>query len=277
MAVALFNVVGGLVLLLGGGELLLRGAVGLAHRWGLSPLLIGLTVVAAATSMPELVVAVTSGLRGVPDIGVGNVIGSNTANILLILGAAAVISPIATRRHHVVRDGMAVLGATLVFVLFAFAGRLSWPHGCFLLILLASYLGFAYWHDRKHDGRAIGDPESVTATPTDAKPMGMAAVVFWIGLGVAGLGLGSTLLVDGGTVLARGLGVSDAVIGLTVVAVGTSLPELATALIAGARHNPEVALGNVLGSNLFNLLAIIGVLALTVPFRVADEMLGFDI
>jgi cation:H+ antiporter len=263
MVISGLQVAGGLALLLGGGELLLRGAVELARRLGLSP------------SMPELVVALTSALEGAPDIGVGNVVGSNIANVLLILGCAALISPMATRPQYVLRDGVVVVVATLVFVFFAVAGRFTWPQGSVLLILLAAYLGYSYWYDRRHRRRAIEDTTAavalagVTMTPLSS--------LLWIAAGVAGLVLGSTLLVDGATAVARTLGVSEAVIGLTMVAVGTSLPELATALIASTRQHAEIALGNVLGSNLFNILGVMGVTALIVPFPVAGEIRNFDI
>ncbi len=161
-------VAGGLALLLGGGELLLRGAVALATRLGLSPLLIGLTVVAAATSMPELVVVLTSGLEGVPDLGVGNVVGSNIANILLILGCAAVLSPIATRPHHILRDGVSVLAATALFIAFGFAGEFGPVHGIIMLAGLAVYLIYSYVSDRRLEARARSEPDVDATSPTAA-------------------------------------------------------------------------------------------------------------
>lgn len=292
---ALLVAAGGLVLLLGGGELLLRGAVALATRLGLSPLLIGMTVVAAATSMPELVVAVTSGLEGVPDIGVGNAVGSNIANILLILGAAAVFWPIATRPRHILRDGLAVLCATVLFMALAFAGEIGRIEGLVMLTGLAAYLTVGYLSERRLQARESnaggGIPESgrradalagsegsVAGDPgPGARPMAWHLSLLLTLLGAGALVGGSHLLVDGAVAIARAVGVSEAVIGLTMIAIGTSLPELATAVIAAWRHHPEIALGNVLGSNLFNILAILAALALTTPFRVAPEMLRFDV
>ena len=278
-------VAGGLALLLGGGELLLRGAVALATRLGLSPLLIGLTVVAAATSMPELVVVLTSALEGVPDLGVGNVVGSNIANILLILGCAAVLWPIATRPHHILRDGVSVLVATALFIAFGFSGEIGPVHGIIMLAGLAVYLAYSYVSDRRLEARARTEPGVDATTPTaDAKteapsppPPGIARALGLVLLGVLALVLGSQWLVDGAIAAARALGISEAVIGLTMVAVGTSLPELATAVIAGLRRHPEIVLGNVLGSNLFNLLAVLAVLAVVIPFRVSAELLGFHV
>lgn len=302
MVIPLLKTTVGLLFLLGGGEVLLRGAAGLAARLGLSPLLIGLTVVAAATSMPELVVVVTSGIQGVPDLGVGNVIGSNIANILLILGVAAVLWPIATRPEHVLRDGLVLLGATLMFTVFALIGGVGRIDGAVMLVALMAYLVFSYLSDRRINGavrnetpspataEAAGPEAASSEAPGDAgslpDPRGLAespararlaTALVYVVTGVGALIGGSQLLVDGAVVIAQRLGVSDAVIGLTLVAVGTSLPELATAIVAGMRRHSEIALGNVLGSNVFNLLLILGLLALITPFHLAQEMLDLDL
>jgi len=300
MTIALLKTAVGLLFLLGGGEVLLRGAAGMATRLGLSPLLIGLTVVAAATSMPELVVVVTSGIQGVPDLGVGNVIGSNIANIFLILGVAAVMWPIATRPEHVLRDGLVLLAATLLFTAFALTGWVGRIDGTVMLLGLAAYLVFSYVSDRRINGSPRGEtPQRAEPDPAEAEapgaageaagtddPLGLTAgaasarlatAVVFVVTGVGALIGGSHLLVDGAVVIAQRLGVSDAVIGLTLVAVGTSLPELATAIVAGMRRHSEIALGNVLGSNVFNLLLILGLLALITPFRLAEEMMDLDL
>jgi len=293
MSVSILMATVGLLFLLGGGEVLLRGAASLAVCLGLSPLLIGLTVVAAATSMPELVVTVTSGIEGVPDLGVGNVIGSNIANILLILGTAAVLWPIATRPEHVMRDGMVLLTATVLFTAFAFTSTVGRLEGSLMLVALVLYLVFSYFNDRRINGKrsaeaaqaaadqdsaardaALKDERRIEKAP--ARPGPLMAMIFVV-TGVGALVGGSHLLVDGAEDIARALGVSDAVIGLTLVAVGTSLPELATAIVAGMRRHSEIALGNVLGSNLFNLLLVLGVLGFIIPFQVAEEMLSFDV
>ncbi len=293
MSVSILMATVGLLFLLGGGEVLLRGAASLAVCLGLSPLLIGLTVVAAATSMPELVVTVTSGIEGVPDLGVGNVIGSNIANILLILGTAAVLWPIATRPEHVMRDGMVLLTATVLFTAFAFTSTVGRLEGSLMLVALVLYLVFSYFNDRRINGKrsaeaaqaaadqdsaardaALKDERRIEKAP--ARPGPLMAMIFVV-TGVGALVGGSHLLVDGAEDIARVLGVSDAVIGLTLVAVGTSLPELATAIVAGMRRHSEIALGNVLGSNLFNLLLVLGVLGFIIPFQVAEEMLSFDV
>jgi len=316
MPISILMAIVGLLFLLGGGEVLVRGAASLAICLGLSPLLIGLTVVAATTSMPELVVTVTSGIEGVPDLGVGNVIGSNIANILLVLGTAAVICPIATRPEHVLRDGMVLLTATVLFTAFAFTSTIGRLEGFLMVLALVLYLVFSFYSDRRLNGKRSADraaqnreaqnrnaadrseagsnnPSRGNAPGADPTPdaalqegtcvaerparfAGMMAVVFIV-TGVGALVGGSLLLIEGAVDIATRVGVSDAVIGLTLVAVGTSLPELATAIVAGLRHHPEIALGNVLGSNLFNLLLVLGVLGLIIPFQVAREMLSFDI
>ncbi len=268
----------GLLLLLGGGEVLLRGAVALAGRLGLSPLLIGLTVVAAGTSMPELVVVVSSGLAGAPDLGVGNVVGSNIANILLILGAAAVFWPVATRPHHILRDGVAVLTATALFLVFALIGPVGRVEGLIMLAVLTAYMVFSYVSDRRAQAAArSADAEAEDAAEESAPAPGLAASMLLVAAGVGALVAGSQLLIYGAVVIARAIGVSEAVIGLTMIAIGTSLPELTTAVIAALRHHSEIALGNVLGSNMFNILAILPALAMVTPFDVAPEMLRFDI
>jgi cation:H+ antiporter len=316
MPISILMATVGLLFLLGGGEVLLRGAASLATGLGLSPLLIGLTVVAAATSMPELVVTVTSGIEGVPDLGVGNVIGSNIANILLVLGTAAIICPIATRPEHVLRDGMVLLIATVLFTAFAFTSTIGRLEGSLMLVALVLYLVFSYYSDRRINGKRSSDraarnrdaqnrdpadqseagsdsPSQCSAPGADPTPdtalqedtsvaerparFGWMMAVVFIVTGVGALVGGSHLLIGGAIDIARDLGVSEAVIGLTLVAVGTSLPELATAIVAGIRRHSEIALGNVIGSNLFNLLLVLGVLGLIIPFQVAPEMLSFDI
>jgi len=284
LLLATLKTLAGLGLLLFGGELLLRGAVALARRFGLSKLLIGLTVVAAATSAPELIVVLWAGLQGVPDLGVGNVVGSNIANVLLILGTAAVIFPILTGPTELLRDGLAVAGASLLLLVFAFLGTWSWPHGLLFLILLAGYMAFSYRSERKRRPAGAGgvDAEDEAEAAALKVPLLPPRLSAWAGLslivvGMAGMVLGSELLVDGAVVIARAAGVSDSAIGLTLVAVGTSLPELATAVIAALRRHTEVALGNVLGSNLFNIFACLGALSLAVPFQVSAEVRAFDI
>ena len=274
-AIAFLQAGGGLVLLFIGGEVLLRGAVGLSLRFGLSPLLIGLTVVAFATSMPELVVTLTAGLQGATDIGVGNVVGSNIANILLILGLAALLCPIAKEPKRIRRDVVAMVAATLVFVALAFTKRMDFAQGIIMIALLVAYLVASYRAELKSGNDTDTGMEAIEeagAAPRSA----WIALVLVVG-GIVGLAAGSELLVRGALVIARAAGVSETVIGLTLVAFGTSLPELATAIVAALRGHTEVALGNVLGSNIFNILLILGALFIITPVTVAPEVLSYDI
>ena len=273
--VSLAQTLGGFLLLFGGGELLLRGAVGLARSFGLSPLLIGLTVVAAATSMPELMVTLTAGLDGLTDVGVGNVVGSNIANILLILGAAAVIHPIQTHPRMVRRDAGAVLIATALFAGFGVTGPLGWVHGAIMLALLGGYLWFSYWNEvaANRDRPA----EQADLARLGWAPAGTRLALVAVAAGAGGLVLGSDLLVAGAVAIARAAGISESVIGLTLIALGTSLPELATAVTAARHRHTDLALGNALGSNIFNILLVLGVLVLIAPVRLAAEVLRFDL
>ena len=274
--VALAQTFGGFLFLFASGELLLRGAVGLARIFGLSPLLIGLTVVAAATSMPELMVTVTAGLHGLSDVGVGNVVGSNIANILLILGTAAVIHPIPTHPRMVRRDAGVVLIATALFAGFGVAGPLGWVHGAIMLALLGFYLWFSYWND------VAANRDQPAAEKTDLAglgwaPAGARLALVTVAAGAGGLVLGSDLLVEGAVTIARAAGISESVIGLTLIALGTSLPELATAVTAARHRHTDLALGNALGSTIFNIFLVLGALVLIAPVQLAAEVLHFDL
>jgi cation:H+ antiporter len=257
---------GGLVGLFLGGEALVRGAVGLAQKMRMSAFLIGLTVVGFGTSMPELLVSVDAALRGVPDIAVGNIVGSNIGNILLIAGLSALVWPIRIAGATLRRDVAVMIAATLVLVpLFWLEpiGRLS---GILLVGSLATYLTIAYLRPADADlADAIGP------APKWLVSLG------WVLIGLVALAIGARWLVDSAVNIARGLGLSEAFIGLTIVAIGTSLPELATSLVAAFRKQSEIALGNIVGSNVFNILGILGLTAVITPIPVADRFLAFDL
>ncbi|TGD42771.1 calcium/sodium antiporter [Pseudotabrizicola sediminis] len=257
----------GLIGLFFGGEALVRGSVGIARRMAIPPLLIGLTVVGFGTSTPELLVSVDAALRGVPDIALGNVIGSNIANILLIGGLTALVWPIRVTGATLKRDTAVMIGAALVLVpIFAFAqmGRLS---GLVLVAGLAAYLVWAY----RQPGEAVAEDAD------GPLPASTLVSLLWVLAGLVALMVGARFLVDGAVSIARGYGISEAFIGLTIVAVGTSLPELATSLIAAFRRQSEIAIGNIVGSNIFNVLGILGVTALIAPIPVASRFLTFDL
>ncbi|WP_316015652.1 calcium/sodium antiporter [Roseobacter sp. HKCCA0434] len=262
---SLILVAAGLALLLVGGEVLVRGAVALATRLGVPALLVGLLIVGFGTSMPELLTSVQAALAGAPGIAVGNVVGSNIANILLILGAAALVAPLPLPSTAL--DRAALAGSALLGALALWNGEAGRGVGLLLLAALAAYLATAIWLARR------GRLEIVTAqAPGD--PAWRIALNLALGLG--GLLLGAQLLIRGAVEIAESLGVSQTVIGLTIVAVGTSLPELAASLVSARRGQPELAVGNIVGSNIFNILGILGVTALVVPLEVAPRIAALD-
>ena len=260
----------GLVLLVLGGEALVRGAVALAARLGVSPLLIGLTVVGFGTSTPELVTSLQAAFAGSPGIAVGNVVGSNTANILLILGTAALIVPVAVSPGAFRRDGGALVLVTLAAVVVVLTGTLSRPAGLALLAGLVLYLVFAYRSERRSGAAAANDAVDVPA-------IGLPLALLYAAGGIALTVLGARFLVDSASEIAARFGVSDAIIGLTLVAVGTSLPELVTSVVASLRRQGDVAFGNVVGSNIYNVLGILGATALIKPIPVPERIAGFDV
>lgn len=274
------SIVAGLILLTLGAEGLVRGASGLARRLGLSELLIGLTLVGFGTSTPELVSSVHAALIGAPGVAVGNVVGSNIANILLILGIAAIIRPVTNDGKAFRRDGSALAVITAIAIAVAFTGVYARAAGAGFLVLLAGYLYVAYRQERRaetpaakaeavrheHEAAAIAPPKS--SAPADA--------VFVLA-GLALLIIGARLLVSGAVDLAQAMNVSDTIIGLTIVAIGTSLPELVTSALASMRGKSDIALGNVVGSNIYNLLGILGATALIHPVAVDPQILHFDV
>ncbi|MGP1396974.1 MAG: calcium/sodium antiporter [Inquilinaceae bacterium] len=266
----------GLLLLLIGGEFLVRGAVALARSLGVSPLLIGLTLVGFGTSTPELLTSLEAALAGSPGIAVGNVVGSNIANILLILGIAAVIMPIPVSPDALRRDGSMMLVAALACVGLAVVGRIEAPAGIALVALLVGYVVYTY----RRESRVPDASASMHAA--EAGAIAVTPQRRWVSVAVAIAGLamtllGARLLVHSAIDLAEAMGVSDAVIGLTIVAVGTSLPELATSVMAALRRQSDVALGNVLGSNIYNVLAILGITAIVTPVDVPAQIATFDV
>jgi len=273
---------GGLVLLMAGGELLVRGAVQAAERIGISPLVIGLTLVGFGTSMPELVTSVKAGLAGSPGIAYGNVVGSNIANILLIAGVSALICPVIVARSALRRDAVAMLAVAAGFAALAALLPMGRVVGAGLVALLVAYIWFVIRQERAAaDGGAIHDKGAALAAadPGLAPDRPGARLVLPLVIALAGLALvvaGGSLLVGGAVALARGFGVSETVIGLTIVAVGTSAPELVTSVIAALKRQGDVAFGNVVGSNIYNILGIGGTTALIAPSSVPSEIVGFD-
>ena len=263
-------IAGGLVALLLGGEWLVRGAVAVARRFNVPPMVIGLTLVGFGTSMPELLTSLQAAFGGYPGIAVGNVVGSNIANILLILGAAAALSPIVVSQATFRRDALILVAATALGMGIALTGSFERIAGLVFLVGLAGFLWLAF---RKGDDPAY--EEEADILPDHHAPVWQGLAFFVVGLIVTVLG--ARFLVQGAVGLAQAAGVSEAVIGLTIVAIGTSLPELVTSIMAARKGESDVALGNVIGSNIFNILGILGVTALVHPIAVPAEILRLDI
>lgn len=277
MTIALL--VGGLAVLTFGADLLVRGATALAIVVGISPLVVGLTVVAYGTSTPELAVSIAAGLEGNADIAVANVIGSNIFNVLFILGACALIAPLAVSRQLVKFDVPLMVGASALVVAMGLDGRYGIIDGVVLTAGILGYTAFSIFKSRKEQ-RAERDAAGEGALPQSKG--GMRASLLNVGLVVAGLlllALGSGWFVQGAIEIARFLGVSDVVIGLTIVAAGTSLPEVATSIIATIKGQRDIAIGNVVGSNIYNVLGILGVASLVTPggLAVAPSTIAVDL
>ncbi len=275
MIIAL-QIIGGFLLLLGGAEVMVRGAVALARRFGISTLVIGMTVMAFGTSAPELLVSLNAALSGAPGLAVGNVVGSNIANILLILGAAGLVTPIACVSAELRRNGLILLAGTLIFSALSFRGVVDVWSGAVLLIAFSYFLWNSYKREAAGEGGAAGGMAGEVGD-SGMPPANLLIAVLMFLAGLAALLAGSELVVRGGVAAARLFGVSEAVIGLTVVALGTSLPELVVSVVAAYRGHPDVALGNVVGSNLFNVLGVIGIVAVITPVTVEARVLNFDL
>jgi cation:H+ antiporter len=277
MLMDLGMVAAGLVLLVVAGDALVRGAINLALRVGIPPLVVGLTVVAFGTSAPELLVSVQAVLKDLPGVALGNVVGSNIANILLVLGLPALIAAVGAGEGDVQRGYLTMLAATVLFIGLAWAGPMGWVHGLVLLAGLGLMLADNFRAARAHRA-ALAAGSNLDGQLPDADPETPAwKIAALLAAGLIGLPIGADLLVDGAVGIARTFSVSEVTIGLTLVAVGTSLPELAATTIAAFRGNSDVAMGNIIGSNVFNLLGIIGVAALIGPLPVPQEMLRVDL
>ncbi|MFO7646777.1 calcium/sodium antiporter [Halomonas campaniensis] len=266
-------VVAGLVLLVWSAERFVGGAASTSARLGLSPLLIGMLVIGFGTSAPELVVSALAAGQGNPGLALGNAYGSNVANIGLILGLVALISPLAVHSAVVRRELPILGGATLLSALLMWGGVIGRLEGALLLVLLAAFIGTSILRARREgaDALAVDTQESLAE-----HPMSLAAGLAWTGIGLVLLVVSSRILVWGAVAIAQGFGVSDLIIGLTVVAVGTSLPELASSISALRRREHDLVLGNVVGSNLFNTLGVVGLAAVIHPIQVGAEVLLRD-
>ncbi|MDC3003699.1 calcium/sodium antiporter [Paracoccaceae bacterium] len=260
----------GLFLLLISGDFLVRGAIQLSNRIGISPLMVSLTIVAFGTSAPELIVAIKATLSGSPGLALGNVVGSNIANILLVLGLPTLIMGLKNNIADAKRSFGFMIVASVLFIVFGMSGSFSWIYGVVLLSLLAFFLLDTFRQNSKKtlNSEILESQQKISHS--------WWTITLFLILGVIGLPLGADLLVTNASALAKGYGVSDAIVGLTLVAIGTSLPELATTFIAFVRKKAEVVLGNLIGSNIFNLFAIIGITSLISPVPVDPTFIKFD-
>lgn len=265
----------GIGLLTVGGEALIRGALAASNRLGISPLLSGLVIVGFGTSAPELVVSVDAAMSARPDIAIGNVVGSNIGNILLILGLCALITPLKVRRLALSRDAVTVVAASLLFLVLVWGSALTRYDAVILLAGMLGYLLWAYGTERVTDGPSA-DMHRAEAEEIHALPRTTAWTLTAVGSGLLLLVIGSGVLLTGAVGLAEALGISEAAVGLTLVAVGTSIPELTISVIAALRRHADVAIGNILGSNIFNLLGILGISAMLQPLPVPERILAFD-
>lgn len=259
---------GGLLTLVVGAELMIRGAVDMALRARISPLVVGLTVVSIGTSAPELLVSLMAAMKGSNAIAIGNVVGSNIANISLVLGACILIYPIPVERdaHRIHWPVMMVV--SLLFTAMFWNDDVARWEGALLVLILAAYVFWMVWSSRKACGQPGAQPVEVT-TPV------WRSLVFLV-VGIAGLALGADWFVEGAVGIARNAGVSEQMIGVTIVALGTSMPELVTSLMAALRKQSDISIGNLIGSNIFNLLGIIGVSSMVLPIRADHESFLMD-
>jgi cation:H+ antiporter len=267
----------GVVVLYFGAEWLVRGAARLAGSLGVSAMVVGLTVVSFGTSAPELVVSTVAALGGNADLAVGNVIGSNLANIGLILGLSALIAPLDVKSRVVWREMPVMVLVTLALYPLAWDGELSVGDGVLLLLALVAYLGFVFQSIETEAPKIFGEYEKYVRASMDGRPSVRAKDVALIVWGSACLVVGGYVIVEGALGVATALGISQVVIGLTVVAVGTSLPELATSLVAASRGQADIAVGNVIGSNIFNLAAILGSAAVLEPIAIPPHVLSREL
>lgn len=279
MAINIVLLVLGVIIVLKGADWLTDGAVNIATRFGVSQMVIGLTIVAMGTSMPEFCVSMVSALKGTPDLAVGNVVGSNTFNTLLIVGCSALVAPIMVKRSSVKRDIPFAVVASLLMLLFCLDGAIGRVDAAVLFagFCLFMFVTLKYAKTTEEPAAAVATsgaataaiPEASSSEASQASGTSMLKAVVMLVVGLLCLIAGSNMFVDNASFVASSLGVSDAVIGLTIVAGGTSMPELATSIVSAKKGNSDIAIGNVIGSNVFNILMIIGITGLVKPMHIA--------
>jgi len=267
--IAYFLLFIGLVILLAGGKILVDGASGIAVKLGMSAGLIGLTIVAFGTSAPELLVSVNAAIKGNSDISIGNVVGSNIANIALVLGISGLFYPILIKNNHIKFDYLITLLVTILFFALSYNGSISTLEG---ILLFALFIGFNIYLFKTSENT---DPEVADEIELAKSLSWSKSILYFVG-GIIGLYFGSELLVENAVLISREFGVSERIIGVTIIAIGTSLPELITSIIAALSKRTDLALGNILGSNIMNILSIIGITAIIKPIEVSPEFINSD-
>lgn len=273
MILPVIAVILGLLVLVWSADKFVDGAVGIARFCGMSTLLIGMVIVGFGTSAPEMVVSAFSALQGNPELALGNAYGSNIANVALILGVTAVIMPVLVKRDALKRDLPVLLAVTALTVVLLLDGNVSRLDGVILLLVFAGVMGFNIWSEfraKKKAGEASAD--GALKSEETEEPVSLGKSIFWLLLGLLLLVASSRALVWGACDIARSLGVSDLLIGLTIVAIGTSLPELASSIAAARKGEDDLAFGNIVGSNLFNTLAVVGIAATIAPMNSFEPM-----
>ncbi len=258
----------GVALVLTGADRLTEGASALARRMNVPEIIIGLTIVAAGTSAPELFVSLVSALKGTPDMAVGNVVGSNTMNAMLIVGCAAMVAPMVISRSTVKKDIPFAVGASVLLMLLSLNNYLGRWDGIILLLGFASFMVYTLMQAKKGEVAPVTDDSRQDANSTPSREGNPWLSALWVLAGLAMLVIGSNLFVDSASSVAYSLGISEGVVGLTVVAGGTSLPELATSVVAARKGQSAIAIGNVIGSNVFNILMILGLTATISPLAI---------
>ncbi|MFT5602085.1 MAG: cation:H+ antiporter [Flavobacteriales bacterium] len=261
----------GLLVLIIGGESLVKGAVGLSTAMKISPMVIGLTVVSFGTSAPELLVSIQSAMNGSPGIAIGNVVGSNIANLALVLGVTVLIFPLIAERQTKVFDYPVMLIASVMFYLFALNGVLSLWEGIIFILILLSFTSYLIITSRKKEKKRIEESDV-----EEENPLPLSRSLMFLLFGLVGLYFGSEWFVSGAKDIAAAYGLSDSVIGVTVVAIGTSAPELVASIVAAMRHQSDMSVGNLVGSNIFNVFAVLGVTSIVTPVDVDQSILNFD-
>ena len=259
-----------------GAEWLVRASARLAVSLGVSPIVLGLTVVSMGTSAPELVVSLVSAMGGNSDLAIGNVMGSNLANIGLVLGVSAIVKPLNVSGRVVTREVPVMLVITALLLPLIWDLKITRLEGVAMLLVLVAYLWFVFWTTKDEDEEVLGEFAHFAEEAVGLTPWAAARDLGLIFMGISGLVLGALAIRESAVVLAEAMGISELVIGLTLVSVGTSLPELATSLVATMRNEADIAVGNIIGSNVFNIAAVLGITATVTPLSVSPEVLSIE-